>query len=139
MPAPLLGYNTNVHHRGKTYHVQTEDSGLEHPHVVTHMFADGGRIVATRKESYTEILTAEDREEQVRRRMQKQHGAMCMALEQGRFDERLDGVIEASAPPGKRRSMQPARRTSTRSTSLESVSLDDAVLKALREEFGSQS
>ena len=45
--APLLGYNTNVRHKGKLFHIQTEDSGIGHPHIITHLFADGGRIVAS--------------------------------------------------------------------------------------------
>ena len=44
--SPLPGYNTNVRHKGKLYHIQTEDSGINHPHIITHLFADGGRISA---------------------------------------------------------------------------------------------
>ena len=43
-PSPLLGYNTNVRHKGKLYHIQTEDSGVNRPHIITHLFADGGRL-----------------------------------------------------------------------------------------------
>ena len=52
--SPLLGYNTNVRHLGKLYHIQTEDSGVRHPHVITHLFADGGRIIASKKTTYAE-------------------------------------------------------------------------------------
>ena len=57
--APLLGYNTNVRHKGRLYHIQTEDSGVGHPHIITHLFADGGRIVGSKKTSYAEHLNAE--------------------------------------------------------------------------------
>jgi len=54
--APLVGYNTGVQHKDRTYHIQTEDVGANHSHVVTHLFADGGRIVATRKTSYARYV-----------------------------------------------------------------------------------
>ena len=50
-PSPLLGYNTNVRHKGKLYHIQTEDSGIINPHVFTHLF-HGGVIISTRKLVY---------------------------------------------------------------------------------------
>jgi hypothetical protein len=28
-PSPLLGYNNNVRHKGKVFHIQTEDSGVK--------------------------------------------------------------------------------------------------------------
>ena len=43
-PSPLLGFNNNFKHKGSVYHIQTEDSGVKHPHIITHLFADGGRI-----------------------------------------------------------------------------------------------
>ena len=46
-PPPLLGFNNNVRHRGRVFHIQTEDSGIRHARIVTHLFADGGRIVRT--------------------------------------------------------------------------------------------
>src|SRR5215813_11152412 len=31
-----LGFNNNVQYQSATYHVQTEDSGIDRPHVITH-------------------------------------------------------------------------------------------------------
>ena len=84
---PLVGYNTNVRHKGKLFHIQTEDSGISKPHVITHLFADGGRIVATRKTTYGEHVAAPDREDIVRRIMKDQHKAMFVALRDGVYDE----------------------------------------------------
>ena len=39
--SPQLGYNHNIPHRGRLYHVQTEDSGVEKAHIFTHVFYDG--------------------------------------------------------------------------------------------------
>ena len=85
--APLLGYNTNVRHKGRLYHIQTEDSGVGHPHVITHLFADGGRIVGSRKTSYAQHLNAEGLQETVKKLMQAQHKAMFIALRDGVYDE----------------------------------------------------
>jgi hypothetical protein len=85
--APLLGYNTNVRHKGKLYHIQTEDSGIGHPHIITHLFADGGRIVASKKTSYSEYIGSQGLQETVKKLMQAQHKAMFIALRDGVYDE----------------------------------------------------
>ena len=86
-PSPLLGYNTNVRHKGKLYHIQTEDSGVRHPHIITHLFADGGRIVASKKTTYAELVGAEDLRDRVKQMMRDQHKAMFIALRDGHYDE----------------------------------------------------
>ena len=89
--SPLVGYNTNVRHKGKLYHIQTEDSGVSHPHVITHLFADGGRIIASRKTGYAEHLGAKELSSIVKRLMQEQHKAM--------FIELRDCVYDSEPPP----------------------------------------
>ena len=86
-PSPLVGYNTNVRHKGKLYHIQTEDSGVNHPHVITHLFADGGRIIASRKTGYAEHLGAKDLQGIVKKLMQDQHKAMFIELRDCVYDE----------------------------------------------------
>lgn len=95
-PSPLLGYNTNVRHRGKLYHIQTEDSGLAHPHIITHLFADGGRIISSKKTSYAEHVGSADCQQIVKKLMQEQHKAMFIALRDGEFDE--DGAPSGEQP-----------------------------------------
>jgi hypothetical protein len=92
--APLLGYNTNVRHKGKLFHIQTEDSGINHPHIITHLFADGGRIVASKKTSYAEHLGVQNLQETVKKLMQDQHKAMFIALRDCVYDE--DGPNDAA-------------------------------------------
>ncbi len=41
----VTGFNHNIKHKGKVYHVQTEDSGVNNPHIITHLFV-GGNILA---------------------------------------------------------------------------------------------
>lgn len=96
--APLLGYNTNVRHKGKLYHIQTEDSGISHPHIITHLFADGGRIVASRKTSYGDQVGTEGMQDAVKKLMQAQHKAMFIALRDGVYDD--DGPNDAARDTG---------------------------------------
>lgn len=95
MASPLLGYNTNVRHLGKVFHIQTEDSGTSHAHIFTHLFADGGRIIATKKTTYAHWIGTERYPGVVKKLMQAQHKAMFIALRDGLFDE--DEVAGAKA------------------------------------------
>jgi pSer/pThr/pTyr-binding forkhead associated (FHA) protein len=86
-----LGFNNNVQWNGATYHVQTEDSGIDRPHVITHLFADGGRVVKSVKRSYAKELTREDVGGYVRGLMKAQHMEMVIALREGKFEEIIAG------------------------------------------------
>lgn len=94
-PSPLLGFNNNVRHKGRVFHIQTEDSGIRYPHVITHLFADGGRILKSLKTSYAEHVSSADMADKVRALMKEQHKAMFIALRAGEFD----GVIEQDDKP----------------------------------------
>jgi hypothetical protein len=96
MQSPLLGFNNNVKHRGRLFHIQTEDSGVRHPHVITHLFMDGGRILKTVKTSYAQHVGTEKLAELVRDLMKEQHKMMFIALRDGQFDYVLD---PDEAPP----------------------------------------
>jgi hypothetical protein len=108
-PSPLLGFNNNVRHKGRVFHIQTEDSGVRHPHIITHLFGDGGRILKTTKTSYAEHIGNEKLAETVRQMMQEQHKAMFIALRDGQFDYLFDEsaagpqsqVAQAKIPPAK--------------------------------------
>jgi hypothetical protein len=97
--APVLGYNTNVRHKGRLFHIQTEDSGVGHPHVITHLFADGGRIVASKKTAYAEHIGADNLPDFVKKLMQAQHKQMFIALRDGQFDEDAQDPAQ-KRPPG---------------------------------------
>ena len=90
MQSPLLGFNNNVKHRGRLFHIQTEDSGVRHPHVITHLFMDGGRILKTVKTSYAQHIGSDRLSEVVRDLMKEQHKMMFIALRGGQFDYVLD-------------------------------------------------
>jgi hypothetical protein len=106
--SPLLGYNNNVRHKGRVFHIQTEDSGVNHPHIITHLFMDGGRILKSVKTSYAEHVGNDNMSETVRVLMKEQHKAMFIALRDGQFDALFDEAKKVStssmvapAPPAK--------------------------------------
>ena len=86
--SPILGYNHNFVHRGLVFHVQTEDSGVNNPHVFTHLF-HGGVILSTRKLDYD----AESAEEVVKSLMQAQHKAVLKELKKGQFDDQIESYL----------------------------------------------
>ncbi|GAB4365346.1 MAG: hypothetical protein Kow00128_07780 [Deltaproteobacteria bacterium] len=81
----LSGFNHNLVYKGKTYHIQTEDGGREHPQIVTHAFL-GGVILDTVRQSYADLLDREDREDAIRDRMKAQHLEEIRKLFSGAFD-----------------------------------------------------
>lgn len=116
-----VGYNNNVKYRGQVFHIQTEDSGTKRPHIITHLFADGGRILKSYKRSYATLLGADDLPLQVRTWMKNQHKEMYIALREGRFDKVIDGkepggmeVLEGPPNPERRnRGGMTAERSAT--------------------------
>jgi len=85
------GFNNNVKYKNQTFHIQTEDSGLDKPHVITHLFADGGRVLKSHKRSYAEHVRRDDVAQFVRQLMKNQQLEMALALREGRFDAYIEG------------------------------------------------
>jgi hypothetical protein len=98
----VVGFNHNIKHKGKMYHVQTEDSGLDNPHIITHLFV-GGNILASKKTSYADIVGAENLAHVVRELMEEQHKEMLRNLINGVYDD----IDAASAQQAK--SFQPGQ------------------------------
>lgn len=84
----LPGYNHNIRYREGVYHVQTEDSGVQNPHIITHLFV-GGNIIESRKTSYAELVNSANLESAVVDLMQKQHKGMLRDLIRGQLDHKL--------------------------------------------------
>jgi hypothetical protein len=82
----VVGFNHNIKHKGKPYHIQTEDSGLDNPHIITHLFV-GGNILASKKTSYADIVGAENLAQVVRELMEEQHKEMLRNLINGVYDD----------------------------------------------------
>ncbi|MGC4064233.1 MAG: hypothetical protein QM784_06230 [Polyangiaceae bacterium] len=86
-----MGFNNNIRFRDQVFHVQTEDSGLDQPHIITHLFADGGRVIKSHKRSYATQVKRSNVAEYVRALMKAQHLEMVAMLREGRFDGILNG------------------------------------------------
>jgi hypothetical protein len=86
-----MGFNNNIKFQNQVFHVQTEDSGLDQPHIITHLFADGGRVIKSHKRSYGSEVSRPDVSDFVRQLMKAQHLEMVMALREGRFNEVIEG------------------------------------------------
>lgn len=93
----VTGFNHNIKHKGKVYHVQTEDSGVNNPHIITHLFV-GGNILASKKTSYADILNAENLSEVVRELMEEQHKEMLRNLINGTYDSYESAVARHYQP-----------------------------------------
>ena len=119
--SPQLGYNHNIPHRGRLYHVQTEDSGVQKAHVFTHIFFDG-TIIASNKVTYHEKIKdgPENQSELIIGLMQESHKTMIRALRSGRFDEKIISYIgphpdsEDSVETKKPAAAEPKKRTDRR-------------------------
>jgi hypothetical protein len=100
-----VGFNNNIKFRDMVFHVQTEDSGLNKPHIITHLFADGGRVIKSHKRSYAaEVNVQHDISKYVRALMKAQHMEMVTMLREGKFDEvlagkRIGGLETLTEPP----------------------------------------
>ena len=108
----LSGFNTNFRYRGVLFHVQTEDSGLTNPHVITHLF-HGGNIMASEKRDYSELISTkegDELEDAIRKLMEGLHKAMLKQLSRGEHDSaieqrmgpdvfRVDKTSETGEPP----------------------------------------
>ena len=84
----IPGYNHNVKYGDRVYHVQTEDSGVDNPHIITHLFF-GGNIIESRKQAYNDIAKSPNLKEQLVPLMQLQHKNMLKDLIRGAFDAKI--------------------------------------------------
>lgn len=96
----LVGYNHNIGYKGEVFHVQTEDSGINTPHIITLLYR-GGNILASKKTSYADIVKMGNLSQVVEELMKEQHKDMLRRLKNGEFDERLglEGAFETPPAP----------------------------------------
>ncbi len=81
----VVGFNHNFRYKGEVYHIQTEDSGLKSPNIVTLLY-QGGTILASKKTSYADITKVDNLNKVVEELMKEQHKEMLRCLKAGEFD-----------------------------------------------------
>lgn len=59
------GFNSEIQHRGRRYHIQTEDLGVENPCLLTLVY-EAGAILTRIKVPYAEVLGPQASTEQIR-------------------------------------------------------------------------
>ncbi|ACH37309.1 hypothetical protein Gbem_0278 [Citrifermentans bemidjiense Bem] len=96
----VVGFNHNIRYKGELFHVQTEDSGIANPHIITLLYR-GGTILASAKTSYADIIKTEQLELVVESIMKEQHKEMMRRLKNGEFDARIfpDGAPACAEEP----------------------------------------
>ena len=100
----ITGFNTDVKHKNRVFHIQTEDKGEGNPYVESLVYV-GGEILATKRTSYAEVIKEGRDDHAVQDLMEQQHRTMIAAIQRGRFDgpngavQVPDGMSAPEAPP----------------------------------------
>jgi hypothetical protein len=118
----VVGFNHNVMYKGEMFHVQTEDSGIANPHIITLLYR-GGTIISSKKTSYADIVKVENLGQVVEALMKEQHKDMLRRLKAAEFDSR----IFTPQPPAP---AAPPRKPSVEATP-STQSLDEIILEYL--------
>jgi hypothetical protein len=103
----ITGFNTDVKHKNRVFHIQTEDKGEANPYVESLVYV-GGEILATKRTSYAEIMNDGVDENAIHDLMEQQHRTMIAAIQRGRFDGPNGGLqipegmspTQGPMPPG---------------------------------------
>ncbi len=83
----ITGYNTDIKHGERVYHVQTEDKGLDNPVLETLVYVSGGQIVASRQYSYASLVKDGRCDERILAELlESQHRQVMRWVAGGKFD-----------------------------------------------------
>lgn len=82
----ISGFNTDIEYENITYHVQTEDKGLETPFLLSLVYTRG-EILAAKRSPYNDLIEVGFDEKVLAERLQKQHRLICAAIKQGRLED----------------------------------------------------
>ncbi|MBI3450432.1 MAG: hypothetical protein HY049_16140 [Acidobacteria bacterium] len=83
----ITGYNTDVKHDGKVFHVQTEDKGIQNPVIETLVYVGGGQIIASKQYNYSKLVAEGKCDERaVLELLESQHRRIMRWISGGKFD-----------------------------------------------------
>lgn len=93
----MTGYNTEVKHRGVTFHVQTQDVG---PRVkcIESLIYKSGKLLSSRKTFYASLLGNPDWRDKIQKMMEDQHYTVLKEIVEGKFDHYLTLEEKAVEP-----------------------------------------
>lgn len=92
----ITGFNTDIEYQGITYHVQTEDKGVDTPLILSLVY-DRGTILASKRSPYDDLLVEGFDEKALTERLQKQHKLICAAVRSGRIEDLKRMTMKESA------------------------------------------
>ena len=93
----ITGFNTDIKHNDKVYHIQTEDKGLQNPYIESLVYV-GGEILASKKTSYADQVKTGVDDKWIGSLMEQQHRTMIAAIKRGRFDSPAEPTKGGTTP-----------------------------------------
>ena len=124
----ITGYNTDVRHNNRVFHIQTEDKGDATPEIESLVYV-GGEILASQKTSYADAIRGGRDDRAIQEILERQHRTMIAAIQRGGFDgpdgtvRVPDGMTAAGGDPAASASA-PGERGSAGDRSLDQVILE---------------
>ncbi len=93
----ITGYNTDVRHGNRIFHVQTEDKGQANPKIETLIYV-GGEILDSYRLPYEDLIASPPvSESAIQERMDDQHRAVIRDIKNGKYDLTPSDVAEQQA------------------------------------------
>ena len=93
----ITGYNTDVRHGNRIFHIQTEDKGVSNPKIETLIYV-GGEILDNYRSAYDDLLAKPPvRESAIQGRMDEQHRAVIRDIKNGKYDLTPPDLLEQQA------------------------------------------
>ena len=133
----ITGFNTDIKHNEKVYHIQTEDKGLQNPYIESLVYV-GGEILASKKTSYAEQAGAGVEEKWIGSLMEQQHRTMIAAVKRGRFDAISDTTKSVARPTMSQPAPVPAPTVESPMVIDEEKTLDQVIIDYLASEAESE-
>jgi hypothetical protein len=131
----ITGFNTDIKHNEKVYHVQTEDKGVGNPYIESLVYV-GGEILASKKTSYAEQLKTGVDDKWIGGLMEQQHRTMIAAIKRGRFDQPAD--ITKTSPEPRTLSSEPFPEAASSIPVDDEKTLDQVIIDYLVSEAESE-
>jgi hypothetical protein len=124
----ITGFNTDIRHGDRVFHVQTEDRGLGNP-IVESLVYVGGQILLSKRSPYSDLVVdGKIDEKAVKQVMDLQHRRIIEAIRRGRFDENATVAPAADSGAAAGPALSPAAAAA--SAALLSGGPDSGVLAA---------
>ncbi len=91
----ITGFNTDVKHGGRVFHVQTEDKGQSNPKIESLIYV-GGQILDSIRFDYSEKIVDGFDEALITQLMEDQHRRVIRDIKVGKYDEGEDASLDES-------------------------------------------